>query len=149
VERAPQTLVLDASVAVKWFMNEKDTDKALLLREAHIARTLDLIAPDLIVYEVINTLCQYPKIDDKLLDGNIRSFFGMELDLIPPSSEPTTTIGLEAKHLRLSAYDSAYLSLAEFIGTYLVTADEKFHKRIRTLRKSLLLEELGEIWELP
>lgn len=52
MERAPQTLVLDASVAVKWFIEEEDTDKALLIRKRYIERALDLIAPDLVIYHM-------------------------------------------------------------------------------------------------
>lgn len=51
MERAPQTLVIDASAAAKWFIPKEDTDKALMLRNKHIEGGLTLMAPDLLVYE--------------------------------------------------------------------------------------------------
>jgi len=52
VERTPQTLVIDASTAAKWFLEEEDSDRALSLRDAHIDGRIELTAPDLIVYEL-------------------------------------------------------------------------------------------------
>ncbi len=44
------TLVVDASVAFKWFAQEDGTDRALVLLE----REEPIVAPDLIVAEICN-----------------------------------------------------------------------------------------------
>jgi len=41
--------VVDASVALKWFVGEADSPQALALRYAHIAGDAPLAAPDLLV----------------------------------------------------------------------------------------------------
>lgn len=46
------TLVVDASVAFKWFVDEPDSDSAVSLR----ALDSDLTAPDLIVSEICNSV---------------------------------------------------------------------------------------------
>lgn len=48
--------VIDASVVIKWFIEEKDSAKAVLLKEKHINGKTILIAPDLLIYEVANVL---------------------------------------------------------------------------------------------
>lgn len=48
--------VVDASVALKWFVDEPDSAPALALRNAHIAGQSPLVAPDLLIYEVANAL---------------------------------------------------------------------------------------------
>ena len=44
MERTPQTLVIDASTAAKWFLEEEDSDRALSLRDAHIDGRIELTA---------------------------------------------------------------------------------------------------------
>lgn len=56
VARVPEEIVLDASVAVKWFTEEKNTDLALEIRDCYFEEDLTLYAPDLIIYEVENAL---------------------------------------------------------------------------------------------
>lgn len=48
--------VVDASVVVKWFVDESDSPAARNLLQAHAAGTDSLVAPDLLVYEVANVL---------------------------------------------------------------------------------------------
>jgi len=48
-----ETAVIDASVAVKWFVEEHGTQKALELRDRYIDGELKLIAPQLFPYEVL------------------------------------------------------------------------------------------------
>ena len=43
MERAPQILVVDASAAAKWFLEEEDTKKALSLRNAHLEGKIFLV----------------------------------------------------------------------------------------------------------
>lgn len=48
--------VIDASVAVKWFLPELHSDKAEVLLKGFLTEGLSLTAPDLLVPEVGNTL---------------------------------------------------------------------------------------------
>jgi predicted nucleic acid-binding protein len=47
-------VVVDASVAAKWFIDEDNTDEALILLD----RPFDLHAPDLLYLEFDNILCK-------------------------------------------------------------------------------------------
>jgi len=53
-------IVLDASVAVKWFSEEEYTEKALELRERIRVGKERVIVPDLLLYELANALKYNP-----------------------------------------------------------------------------------------
>jgi len=59
VER-PQVFVVDASVAVKWYVGEEDRDKALDVREDYLEGKIDLASPALVLYELFNALRYHP-----------------------------------------------------------------------------------------
>ena len=47
-----ERIVIDASIAVKWFVAERDVDKALRLKDSYPSGGFELAAPVLIYYEV-------------------------------------------------------------------------------------------------
>ena len=61
----------DASVLLKWVLpgnDERGTDAALALRDEAAAGTLDLVVPQLRIYELGNTLARrFPEDADELL----------------------------------------------------------------------------------
>lgn len=148
MERAPQTLVLDASAAAKWFLNEEDTEKALTLRNAHIEGHVSLAAPDLLVYEVANALNYHPKISDTDLNACLKDLLQLDLELVPPSSELSSHTAKTARRLEISIYDASYIALSDMIATNLVTADRKLHEKISKGRQSYLLHEMDRTWSL-
>ena len=52
-------VVLDASVAIKWFRNEPGTMEARQLLEAHADGDLVIVVPSLFVYEFIGVASRY------------------------------------------------------------------------------------------
>jgi len=48
--------VLDASVVLKWFVNEEDSDKAVRLRKQYYLGEREIVVPDLLLFEVSNAL---------------------------------------------------------------------------------------------
>jgi len=145
LERAPKTLVVDASVAAKWFVPERDSGKAVKLRNRHIDGEITLMAPDLIVYEVANALSHHPDISDEALRENIEALFMVDLDLVPPSTELMALTADGARRHAISVHDSSYLALAEFIATNLVTADRRLYDKVGGGRV-LLLDDLDRVW---
>lgn len=49
-------VVVDASIVVKWFLEEEFSDRALRLRDDYINRVIVIIVPSLLEYEVLNAL---------------------------------------------------------------------------------------------
>ncbi len=48
MERSPQTLILDASTGTKWFVEDEDSDKALVLRDGDRKMRMVPTSPDLL-----------------------------------------------------------------------------------------------------
>ncbi len=48
--------VVDASVVVKWLVEEEGSERALRLRDRYIDGKIEIIAPELITFEVLNAL---------------------------------------------------------------------------------------------
>lgn len=149
MERAPQTLVVDASVVVRWFVPEEDSDRALRLRNRYVEGGLELFAPDLMIYEVINTLRYHRSISDKMLREDTEALFAIDIDFISPSSEMVALTAGSARRWDLSLYDAAYLALTQHLATSLVTADEALHEKVGDPGRTLLLADLGTKWKLP
>jgi predicted nucleic acid-binding protein len=130
MERAEE-IVVDASVAVKWFSEEEGSDKALELRNGHIDGKTTLIAPDLLVYEVANALRFKPGLNPQLMVKALDDLFGLQIDLMAPSSELVRRGSEIAFEYEITAYDSCYLSLGEILGTEVVTADDKLYEKAK------------------
>jgi predicted nucleic acid-binding protein len=133
MERAKE-IVLDASVAVKWFSEEEWTDLAVGLRNEHLAGRLVLVAPDLLIYEVSNALRHNPGFAAADVQSAVRDLFDLGLDLVPPSEEIFERAAALAFKHKITIYDACYLALAELMGLEFVTGDGKLYRRIKRLK---------------
>ncbi|MEM1949829.1 MAG: type II toxin-antitoxin system VapC family toxin [Candidatus Caldarchaeum sp.] len=68
-----KVLVLDASVAVKWFNVEPLREKALTIRNRYASGEIELIAPDLLHHEVASALKYNPRFGIEDVDALRRS----------------------------------------------------------------------------
>jgi predicted nucleic acid-binding protein len=125
-------LVVDASVGLKWVLEEPDSD----LAEALVRVEPDLLIPDFWLHEATSVLWLQVRrklfTPDEAREG---------LTLLRAQIEPTPTahmhlhgvaldIGLAINH---STYDTLYLAFAVAMGaTAVVAADGPFVKSIRT-----------------
>ena len=136
--------IVDASVAVKWFLPEAHSQEAQrLLNGIHI-----LFVPDLVFSEVGNILWKRVRVGDITSEEahNILQTFGT-LPLQVSPSWPLTLAALEiACRLQRTVYDSLYLALAVREQGVMVTADEKFYN---ALQNSPLVPYLCWIGDIP
>lgn len=140
MERAE--VILDASVAVKWFSREDETDLATKLRDEHLAGRMTLISPDLLIYEVSNALRHNPGFNASDVRGAVKDLFDLELDLVPPNEEIFSKAAVRAFELGISIYDACYIALAELMGLEFVTGDKKLYRKIRKFRFVKQLKDL-------
>lgn len=54
MERPQEIAVVDASVAVEWFVEEESTEQALAVMKDYEARRMDLRSTQLMPFEVLN-----------------------------------------------------------------------------------------------
>jgi predicted nucleic acid-binding protein len=116
------SIVVDASVAVKWVIDEPDSDAAVALRGE------DLIAPDLWVVEAANALWRRARVGEITAEEAAARF--SELANAPIASvvmEPYLDQALKlATEIGHPVYDCVYLALALQHHTHVVTADRRF-----------------------
>jgi predicted nucleic acid-binding protein len=136
-------VVVDASVIIKWFSRERDSEVAIRIRDEHVAGRLAIIAPDLMVYEVSNALRYNPSFGPDDVRGAIRDIFDMDLDLIAPNEEVLGKAIEHASKLGLTVYDACYIALAESMGLELITGDEKLYGKAKELGFVRYLGEMG------
>jgi predicted nucleic acid-binding protein len=122
---APEMLVVDASVAVKWYLTDSESgvqDAAAVLDD-HAAGRCALVAPTLLVHELLGVFVRRLPADARA--DALDAFYDVDVHLIAP----TRDLALEATMLiasrQISAFDSAYAALASALGCPLVTADRR------------------------
>ncbi len=136
------TLVVDASVAIKWFVRENMHEEATQL----LAGDESLLAPDLLLPEVANIAWkkavrqeigpeQAVRIVEACLDGG---------PVLVPSSGLIERAMQMALALTHSVHDCLYLACAEAAGGVLVTADDAFCRTGRQTALAPLVRYLGQ-----
>ena len=119
----PASVVVDASVAVKWLLTEPYSAEALKLLSGDTA----LHAPDLLLSEVGNILWKRVRKSEITADKArelLEWLIALPLEL--HTSSPLMLAALEiACQYDRTVYDSLYIALAVREKTVLVTADEK------------------------
>lgn len=122
--------VVDASVAVKWFVPEVHSDQAERLLES----AENLHAPDLLLSEVGNIVWK------KQRRGEITQEEAREivyaLTCVPFLIHPSLAVVEAALELAIgydrTVYDCIYLAMAEALRCPLVTADERLFNSLQT-----------------
>lgn len=124
-----ERVVSDASVIVKWFIQEEYSDKALKLRDMHINGEIYLAAPELLPFEVLNAL-KYSRLfnlEELKMAAISLSSYGIELySLRGKLAQKTMEIAVRKG---ITVYDAAYIALAQELNTNLYTADEKLIRK--------------------
>ena len=135
------TLVVDASVALKWFVGEAGSDRAVALLDGDEP----LIAPDLVVAEVCNAAwksLRRREIDEAQF-AEVATDVAQAFQRLVPLERLVRRAAALARELDHPVYDCFYLALSESEGAALVTADRRllaacrgtrFARRVRPLR---------------
>jgi len=117
-------VVIDSSIAVKWFSIEDATDEALILRNEHITGKRDLWVSDLLYHEVANALRYKPDFDEKKLTIAVHDLFGYHLNTRAIGPDLLRAASAVAYRSDVTIYDAIPVALAKLRGTFCITADE-------------------------
>jgi len=140
-----QVFIVDASVAVKWYVNEELREKALELRKDFVSGKVDLGAPSLILYEVGNAIRHHPGATEAECTNAVIQLKNLGIAIHDLNEATTSTASRLAFKEKVTFYDAAYLSLAETLNAKLVTADNELYEQLSNESRSLslLLREYG------
>ena len=127
-------IVLDASVVVKWFSEEEYTDKALQIRRKFLNGEESIVIPDLLLYELANSLRYNRDFNSIDVKDALASIFDMHIDIIVPISELVRSAITLAFDHNITIYDAFYVALAKESSLNLITADDKLYKRTSKLK---------------
>ena len=140
-------IIIDASVVVKWFIEENDSDKAVFIRDKFIYGKVELYVPTLLYFEVLNAL-KYSQLfkPTELADAG-ESIENYGFKVISIKNEIRKHMIKVAVDYDLSIYEASYLGLSIGLEKIFCTADEKIIKKLPSkLKKNVvLLKQIQEI----
>jgi len=125
-------MIVDASVLLSAFFPDENQPQAQALLRDHIAGTIHLQAPTLLMYEVSNAVWQAERrgrIANALADGILQAVAGLGIELL--SLDWGEMLPL-ARQLDRSAYDAAYLTLAQKTDQPLLTGDLRLYNAVHS-----------------
>jgi predicted nucleic acid-binding protein len=122
--------VVDASIAIKWLMDDEDhTSEARTILYRYQQDLIRLIAPDHFMDEVLNAIRTAVRVGRLSVDdarGAIDDF--LNLSIVTIAGGGLYIHGFEiALSYGGAFYDGLYLALAERTGWPLIHADRRFH----------------------
>ena len=134
--------VVDASVLVKWFMEEEDRDRALALRQLHTSRRSAIIVSELTFLEILNAIRYSPKSKEEDGAEPVHVLQNLRLQVKPTDFDLLRKANAIAWAYKITIYDALYVALAEQVGFPLITADEAM---IKTLKGHSIVVPLREL----
>jgi predicted nucleic acid-binding protein len=126
-------LVIDASVALKWRLrDEKATSQADALLEDFLAGKLELLTPTLFDYEIANALrvaVTRQRLSEQDAAASLADFAQYTIARYDFTGIASLTFHVSGQYQR-SAYDSAYVALAQSQGVWFFTGDKRLYNAV-------------------
>lgn len=124
-------IVIDASIAIKLINTHEDGgDKAAELLKNHIAGEDEIIIPHFLYLEVANALTTKSNIIETQIQEGIDSLYDAKFVHFDVGKDDIEDASILAKQYKTSVYDMLYAVIAKKKGITLITADEKFVKKV-------------------
>lgn len=124
-------MIVDASVVLRAFFPDEDQAKAQALIRDHVSGREQLLAPTLLLYKVTNAVLQATRrerITNEMAEMILASFEGLGIEMMPVTWSQMLPL---AQRFDRSAYDTAYLALAEVAGQPLIAGDLRPYRAVQ------------------
>jgi len=124
-------VVVDTSVAVKWFSKEGEglAPQALSLLRFCRDERIKLVVPDIIIYELANALKIGKSLPQQLVLQSIKDFMDFGPQIVSVDAYWVAQ-GLEFMfQANLTVYDAVFVAVAEVFDIPLITEDRKHHRK--------------------
>ncbi|MCK4702631.1 type II toxin-antitoxin system VapC family toxin [Candidatus Bathyarchaeota archaeon] len=136
--------VLDASVAARFLLSESLSAEAAAVLRDYIEGRVELAAPSILTYEVGNTLWKAVRNKSVELDAakaKQRKLFDLNITTVElESGDHQDTLEWAHTH-DATYYDAAYIIAAKKLGSTLLTADNKLHRKSSEERSTQHLKD--------
>lgn len=123
-------VIVDASIAYKWFTKEEDSDLALNILQRQVNGRDKIVVPDLILYELVNAWVTKTTIPIPIVKTNLKNLQDASLEIENPTFESVFEAAVIAKEYGISVYDGYYLVLARKKKCDFITADAKLVNQV-------------------
>lgn len=123
-------MIIDASVVLSAFLPDEEQTKALSLIQDYVFGQVILSAPTLLVYEVTNAVRQAvrrERIIDTQAEQILLAFDKLQIVVKPVSWRNMLRF---AQRFDRSAYDAAYLALADQTHQPFITGDKRLYNAV-------------------
>ena len=128
-------IVIDASVVLKWYLSdEKHGYTALQILDKYVSYEIEILAPSLLEYEVLNGLFiarKRGRIQEEMVVTAVEGFLNLEIQQKDISFFYPEVLHFSESY-NLSIYDASYLAVANEEGALLVTADKNLYNKVKT-----------------
>jgi predicted nucleic acid-binding protein len=125
-------MIIDANVILRAFFPDEAQTRAQSVIGEHAAGRIVLKAPALLLYELNNAIWQAERrrrITQLQADQMLQAISGLDIMVIPQSWGGLLPL---ARQYDRSAYDAAYLALAQETGEPLLTGDLRLYNAVHT-----------------
>ena len=124
-------MVIDTSVVAKWFVEEDERDKSILVRNQLLSGKISLVAPRLLIYEMGNVLTLNTNLNSKEISDALRSLVDIGLEIYVMGFDELEMAAKISRKFNITFYDAVFASLAKILNTKLVTADKSLSRKLR------------------
>src|SRR3989338_4478082 len=111
---AREKKVVDASIIVKWFLDEADSSQARQLLVSHTKGDVSLVVPDFAFLEVLNVI-RYKSADEAVLHSVHATLWNHQLHVEKLNHFLLERAASVALMYNLSLYDALYVALAHIL----------------------------------
>lgn len=130
--------IIDASVAIKWFVDESGREAALKILSELMEKPRHFAVPELFYFELVNVFYRlYPAPDSNQFEL-LKAVLGIGMIRFSMTHALSVAV-LKFMSLGLSGYDAAYVALAEMTDGTWLTCDKKAHQKVQHLKLSRLV----------
>lgn len=123
-------MIVDASVILRAFFPDEAQAQAQAVVREHVAGRIQLKAPELLPFELANAVWQAERrgrISASQANEILQAMEGLQIEILPLEWGEMLPL---ARRFERSAYDAAYLALAERLSEPLVTGDERLYNAV-------------------
>lgn len=123
-------IILDTSVVLKWFVDERGSNTARKYLEDSIEGKNRILIPTLLFYELGN-VCLHKAIPAKEISEIMELLQRLPFEIEDIGYVAFRKIYQNAFEYQLTYYDASYVTLMQKYDCELITADEKLFKKLK------------------